>query len=103
MVMNMKKDAYVEIVSEITCWSIKLTLWDRFCIGRAGGFTRENVGHRIGKRIQPLDFGFGVMDFHAVCGDIDIPWATKEGFECYTAHLANKPFYPSWLTTKECQ
>ena len=27
--------------------------------------------------------GFCPVDFHAVCGDIDIPWATKEGRDCY--------------------
>ena len=89
---------YIEIVGEITVWGINLTLWDRFRIGK---FTRENVLTWLEKRHHPLDQGFSPVDFHAVCGDIDIPWATKEGRECYTAHIANRPYTPSWLEKPE--
>ena len=70
---------YIEVVGDITVWSQKLTLWDRFRIGK---FTRENVAMWLENRTR-MDPGFYPVDFHAVCGDIDIPWATKEGFDCY--------------------
>ena len=70
---------YIEIVGEITAWGINLTLWDRFRIGK---FTRVNVLTWLAKR-NHTDQGFFPVDFHAVCGDIDIPWATKEGRDCY--------------------
>jgi len=74
---------YIEIVGGYTTWSIDLTLWDVFCIGE---FTRENVEDWLAanwmRRIRFKDDGF--VDFHAVCGEQDIPWATKEGFECYS-------------------
>jgi hypothetical protein len=71
------------MVGEIAVWSIKLTLWERFRIGK---FTRENVAKWLEsdmRKNHPLDYGFAPWDFHAVCGDIDIPWATKEGRDCY--------------------
>lgn len=74
---------YIEIVGEITTWDVKLTLWDRFRIGK---FTRENVGDWLANytcKYHGLDYGWSPVDFHAVCGDIDIPWATKEGRDCY--------------------
>jgi hypothetical protein len=71
---------YVEIVGDVTAWSLKLTFWDRCKIGK---FTRENVAKWLENRVHGLDMGFWPVDFHAVCGDIDIPWATKQGFECY--------------------
>jgi hypothetical protein len=74
------KKRYIEIVGEITVWSIKLTLWDRLRIGK---FTRENVAMWLENRTR-MDPGYYSGDFHAVCGDIDIPWATKEAFERYS-------------------
>jgi hypothetical protein len=53
-----------------------------FGIGFASASSRENVRKWLENRVGP-DSGFYPVDFHAVCGDIDIPWATKEGFECY--------------------
>ena len=75
----MAKRAYVEIVGDVTAWSLKLTLWDRCRIGK---FTRENVAKWLENRTR-IDPGWFPVDFHAVCGDIDIPWATKEGRDCY--------------------
>src|SRR5450631_4227818 len=72
---------YIEVISDYTIWNIKLTLWDRLCIGK---FTRENVARWLEKYANKrLDPGWWAKDFHAVLGDIDIPWATKEGFDCY--------------------
>lgn len=67
------KKRHIEIVGEITVWSIKLTLWDRLRIGK---FTRENVAVWLENRTR-LDPGYYSGDFHAVCGDVDIPWATE--------------------------
>jgi hypothetical protein len=43
------KKRYIEIVGEITVWSIKLTLWDRLRIGK---FTRENVAMWLENHIR---------------------------------------------------
>ena len=77
------KKRYIEIVGEITTWNIDLTLWNIFCIGE---FTRENVHDWLADYTTKYyrDYGWFPVDFHAVCGDIDIPWATKEAFECYS-------------------
>jgi hypothetical protein len=85
-------NAYIEIVGEITVWGIKLTLWDRFRIGK---FTRENVAAWLENRTR-MDPGFYPVDFHAVCGDIDIPWATKEGCDHYQLVQATDRSAPPW-------
>ncbi len=70
------KKRYIEIVGDFTTWRIDLTLWNVFCIGE---FTRENVEDWLvanyTRRIRFKEDWF--VDFHAVCGDIDIPWATE--------------------------
>ena len=73
---------YIEIVGDFTTWRIDLTLWNVFCIGE---FTRENVADWLGANyVRKTRFKEDwFVDFHAVCGGQDIPWATKEGFECY--------------------
>jgi hypothetical protein len=76
------KKRYIEIVGGVRSWRIDLTLWNVFCIGE---FTRENVAdwladYTCNRHPEIDDFP---VDFHAVCGDIDIPWATKEGRDCY--------------------
>jgi hypothetical protein len=76
----MAKRAYIEIVRETTVGYECPTLWDRWRIGK---FTRENVADWLYRRARGPDSGFCPVDFHAVCGDIDIPWATKEGRDCY--------------------
>jgi hypothetical protein len=77
------KKRYIEVVGDFTTWPIGLTLWDVFCIGE---FTRENVADWLAANFtrRTRFKEDGPVDFHAVCGDIDIPWATKEGFECYS-------------------
>jgi len=66
-------EAYLEIVGPRVIVR-SLNFYDLRCIGE---FTRENVAAQIAVWIErehlELDF-----DFHAVCGDIDIPWATEE-------------------------
>lgn len=46
-----------------------------------GDFTRENVEKYLYSSGGPEDLP--IYDFHAVFDDIDIPWATKEGRDCY--------------------
>jgi|ERR1017187_4097700 hypothetical protein len=96
---------YIEIVGDVAAWSLKLSLWDRWLIGK---FTRENVAAWLEGRhpnwiaflppqwferhTSPRWVGFlPAQDFHAVCGDIDIPWATKEGRDCYQRTQALQP------------
>src|SRR6267154_3137903 len=99
MASNMSK-CYIEMVGSIRTWSLKLTIWDRWCIGE---FTRENVADWLVdytcNHHYPFSHHYGFddhedfpVDFHAVCGDMDIPWTTKECFECYTANSAGKPY-----------
>jgi hypothetical protein len=89
---------YIEIVGSVVAWDIKLTLWNVFCIGK---FTKENVADWLADyavKHHSLDAGWFPVDFHAVCGEQDIPWATKEGFECYTAHKENRPYLGDTLS-----
>jgi hypothetical protein len=92
------KNRYIEVVSDYTMWRVELTFRVRCRIGlvildqrsigmgldwRAfGKFTRENVYQWLWSHAGP-DPGSYPVDFHAVWGDTDIPWATKEGFERY--------------------
>jgi len=52
-----------------------------------GKLTRNNVlawmeGHQGVDWIEVLTWG-PIYDFHAVCGDVDIPWATENGQQLY--------------------
>lgn len=78
---------YIEVVGSVTAWSLQLTLWDRCMIGK---FTRENVEMWLANHVG-LDPGFYPEDFHAVCGDIEIPWATKEGSDMFQLHRVKSP------------
>jgi hypothetical protein len=75
-----KVKAYVEIMSKhIVPGRFEL---QRFELCAIGEFTRENISRWL-DRGGPLAWSFemgiyGWTDFHAVCGDIDIPWATEE-------------------------
>jgi hypothetical protein len=89
---------YIEIVGDYTTWGVKLTFCDRCGIGLVlldqrsigmgldwrsfGKFTRENVELWLRRLAGPDPESYPV-DFHAVWGDTDIPWATKEGRDCY--------------------
>jgi hypothetical protein len=83
---------YIEVMGERVIWSVKLTRWDRW---RIGEFTRGNVADWLANyffKHHPLDPIRWPVDFHAVCGDIDIPWTTKEAAECYAAKDAGKGY-----------
>ncbi len=74
------KNRYIEVIGGYTTWSIDLTLWNVFCIGE---FTRENVHDWLADDTCRHNWEDWFVDFHAVCGEQDIPWATKEGCDCY--------------------
>jgi len=71
---NPNLQAYVEIVSEHVMWRIDLTDYDLRSIR---DFTRGNIASWLCK--DSFEAGlYGCQDFHAVCGDIDLPWATEK-------------------------
>ena len=73
--------AYIESVGAVMILRYELTDGELHNIGK---FTRANVSMWMESHTDPGWVGIlPVEDFHAVCGDIAIPWATKEGFDCY--------------------
>jgi hypothetical protein len=77
--------AYIEILGAVMKWRRGLTNSDLRQIGK---FTRENVLAWM-ERQRSTDWvgTLPVEDFHAVCGDMDIPWATEEAKLFWTAEL----------------
>jgi hypothetical protein len=72
---------YIEIVSGIGVLRCELNKADLRFIGE---FTRDNVS-RWTYSHTGLDW-VGILpveDVHAVCGDVDIPWATEEARLCW--------------------
>jgi hypothetical protein len=70
--------AYVEIVSAVSLWRFELTDDD---LREIEEFTRENVSRWMDSSHSHTLFEIGIYgyeDFHAVCGDIDIPWVKGE-------------------------
>lgn len=82
-------DAYIEILGAMTKWQCELTDSD---LREIGEFTRENV-LRWMESHNGADWWttLPLVDFHAVCGDIDIPWATEEARLCFMADC--QPFF----------
>ena len=75
-------DAYIEMVGQ----AVRLVPLNSDDLHRIGEFTRENVAAQIAAWIErgPIEFGlYGCDDFHAVCGDVEIPWATEEAKEIW--------------------
>lgn len=72
--------AYIEIKGAVR--SVRLKLFDNE-LQEIGGFTRESILRWLENvnyhRNYSLVGVLPVKDFHAVCGDIGIPWATEEG------------------------
>jgi hypothetical protein len=62
--------AYTEIVGDISISRCNLNKAD---LRHIGAFTRWRVAQWLYNR----SMGGGIGDFHAVCGDIDIPWDTE--------------------------
>jgi hypothetical protein len=69
--------AYIEIVVAEATTRCELHPFDLWAIGE---FTRENIVSWLerGNCLDGWAGMYGYKDFHAVCGDIDIPWATEE-------------------------
>jgi hypothetical protein len=67
---------YIEIVGALATCRRTLDAADLCFIGE---FTRENVLAWMNRQRSPDWICIiPVEDFHAVCGDIDIPWAKEE-------------------------
>jgi hypothetical protein len=77
--------AYIEIISEhIIPGRFELQRFELWLIGE---FTRENISRWLDSG-GPLGWSFemgvyGWTDFHAVCGEIDVPWASEEAKNAY--------------------
>jgi hypothetical protein len=68
--------AYIEIVATVCSWQFELHPADLCGIGE---FTRENIAGWLDRGHSRFEVGvYGYEDFHAICGDKDIPWATEE-------------------------
>jgi hypothetical protein len=69
--------SYVEFVGAVSSTRYDL---DDYELRSIGEFTRENILMWMESHTGPDWVGIvPVEDFHAVCGDIDIPWATEDG------------------------
>ena len=76
------KPAYIEVVGGIGIWLRELASWN---LREIGEFTRENVLRWMESHTGPEWVGvLPVEDFHAVCGDIDIPWSTEKGRQVWS-------------------
>jgi hypothetical protein len=90
-------NAYIEIVSEHTTMRFDLDEFDLWAIGGSYGserreFTRENIARWLDRGNCRFEIGlYGWKDFHAVCGDIDIPWATEESM-LFFPHRGLSPY-----------
>jgi hypothetical protein len=73
-------DAYIELITvipnDVVLFQHELTSDE---IREIGKFTRSNVlkWMQSQRGIEWVD-KLPIQDFHAVCGDIDIPWATEK-------------------------
>lgn len=68
--------AWIEFMSEGRCGRHELQAHE---LPQIGAFTRENVVTWMDSHTEATWVGITpVMDIHAVCGEIDIPWATEE-------------------------
>ncbi len=82
---------YIEILGAIGLWRRELSKADLCSIGE---FTRDNVLAWMERQTGTDWVGIlHVEDFHAVCGDVDIPWATEEARSCWTKVLKKRGEY----------
>src|SRR5690242_4519151 len=81
-------DSYLDIMAAVCTWRFDLTDSD---LREIGNFTRENIVSWLNRGFSGFKWEagclknrffefhvYGIQDFHAVCGDIDIPWASEE-------------------------
>jgi hypothetical protein len=85
-------NAYVEVRGEYTMGPRKeLTDSD---LREIGEFTRENVSRWVDRHVNPLTYeGDVCVDFHAVCGDPDIPWADENAKVTWESNVKYKEMY----------
>ena len=76
--------AYIEILGAVAKCRRELSKADLCFIGE---FTRENISQWLerGNCLEGWVGIYGYEDFHAVCGDIDVPWAMEESSRCFAA------------------
>jgi hypothetical protein len=79
VVMN----AYIEVVGAIATRRHDLNDWE---LRNIGEFTRENVAKWLNSRTGAdwVEY-LPAEDFRAVCGDMEIPWASKEAEVLFNA------------------
>lgn len=80
---------YIEVVGGVGIWYVELndgepltgyTGFNREVMA-IGEFTRENIASFLEVCGDPS--GLPVADFHVVCDDVEIPWATEKGRDDY--------------------
>jgi hypothetical protein len=72
----MPETAYIEYLGGITAGRYVMSDWE---VHELGEFTRERITWWF-ERFRNQGYMFWpIQDLHAVCGDMDIPWATEEG------------------------
>jgi hypothetical protein len=77
--------AYIEIVSTHVKTRFELDAFDLWAIGE---FTRENIESWLKRGNCRFEVGvYRCEDFHTVCGDMDIPWATEESRHSYQRRI----------------
>ena len=80
---------YIDFVSENNGVGIFHYVPDDNELREIGQFTRENILRWMNNRTDAPRADLGVIqDFHAVCGDIDIPWATEEAKQFWEQHCS---------------
>ncbi|HXP43102.1 MAG TPA: hypothetical protein VN833_22815 [Candidatus Acidoferrales bacterium] len=95
----MTERPYVEIVGGIGLFRHELSEADLSSIGE---FTRENVLRWMNNHRGPDWVGIlPIEDFHAVCGDIDIPWATEQARLDYLAKGPTEEMARNWPKTPQ--
>lgn len=96
--------AYVDFVGAICVSRIEL---DENTLREIGDFTRENIAAWLNGNHADWHNWIGVTpveDFHAVCGDVDIPWATDNAKQVWNevrkagerAHAINSGKLKPW-------
>ena len=72
---------YIHIAATVCHYGFYLNPFDLWAIGE---FTRENIESLLKRGNSRFQVGvYGFEDFHAVYGDIDIPWAKEESRLCF--------------------
>ena len=82
--------AYIEIVDSLAAYRQDLTQLD---LRHIGDFTVWRVAQWLYNR--GYTGVYGCVGFHAVCGDIDIPWTTEEARSIWEQQASRQPVSPA--------